>query len=261
MDTIAGAATAPGAVATALTMAANDTLQVRKAKEDSRVILGAAWSRTQAVGFTQIRSPQFHDNTRAVRYRNTINQPYNMLPPGAGQPVSPLDTLIVEMTGSAVAGDQEQTALQLLYEDLIGVDGRFATIEEANTNIEDLVTIEATITAAAGPNWTGSEALTAESDLLLGERDYYLFGINFGIACLAAAVRGPDTGFLRCGVPGNVTDHDITSFYFYYLSKYYNAPWIPILNAANKNGTFIEVLQDENAAAVPLNLIMGLVRK
>jgi len=259
LEIIAGAATAPGATLTGLTMASGDSLTVRKDVSASLPIIISCWAKNQAAGLFQLLGPGLHDTTRGFRNRVTIGDPEPFIPFGYKQPIPALETLSAQISGSAVAGDLEMAALLIAYEDLQGIQARFISPDDVKARTEDLVTVEATITTTTGPNWTGSETLTSESDLLKGDRDYALLGMDVGVLCNAVALRGSDTGNLRVGLPGNATDKWLTCGWFIHLSLALGQPWIPVINAANKNNTFIEAQQDENAAAVPISLIFALL--
>ena len=261
LEVITGAATAPSAILTALTMASGDSLTVRKAVADSPVNLVALWTKNQTTGIVQLRSPLFHDNVRGIQARAVSADPENILPFGFRQKVRPLDQLVASISGSAAAGDLEIACMMLAYDDLDGIAARFTTPQAVRQAALNLVTVDVSIAAATGPNWTGAEALNADSDLLKGETDYALLGFDFSVLCAAASVRGSDTGNLRLACPGNTTDKYTTNNWFVLLSDALQQPWIPIINSSNKGNTFIEVVQDENAAAVTVSLLLAELPK
>src|SRR5689334_10819858 len=104
IDTFSGQATAPGATFTGLTMSAGDSLVVRNAALNTHVRLLQMWAKHQAAGILRLRSPKLHDNVQGIRVRNASASVIEMLPLDIFQNLIPQDTLIAEITGSAVGG-------------------------------------------------------------------------------------------------------------------------------------------------------------
>ncbi len=254
LDTVSFTVTAPGAGPTAMAAVAGDPAAVRNARADSKVQLLAAWTKAQAVGFSQILFPAGHDLVRNIRYRNLANQCDNKLPLGVPQFMRAQDPLTVQQSGSAVAGDVELLTMLLLYDDLPGVGGRLISGSELVSRGVEQVTVEDTTTAAAASVYSGARALNAASDLLKANTDYALVGAVLGAVCGALTIRGTDSGNLRAAIPGLSGDAQWTVNWFSFLSDWWGVPCIPVFNSANKAGIFVENLQDENLAAVPFSL-------
>lgn len=241
-----------GAAATAAT---GDSLTIKNGKNP---LLLSAWADNQVAGFVQIVSPSGHDSTRGLRVRTTASEVELLLPMGVAQPVEPQETLAVTIAGSNVAGDVEQVGLLIGYEDLPGSRQNKITWAELNRRMEKLLSIEATITTVAG-TW-GEELITAESDLLQANREYAVLGIRSGVESGATYLRGPDTGNVRIGCPGNDLDGELTTGFFGLMARAFDAPLIPVINSANKASTYVGAHQDENATAVPLSIILALLK-
>src|SRR4051812_1920404 len=104
LDTIVVTGTAIGATLVAGTVATGDSLQVKNQNGNVPAWLVQVWSDHQVAGIGRIRSPKFHDNVDAIRWRATIGVLDPQLPWGVRQPLYPQDVLTVELSGSAVAG-------------------------------------------------------------------------------------------------------------------------------------------------------------
>lgn len=126
MELISGRATAPGATLTALTMAAGNSLTVRFANLNSKIYLINMWAQNNAAGIFRVRSPKLHDNVQGIRYRIDAADPVPLFPLGASQILTPQDTLIAEISGSATGGQIEQGQLLIWYADLPGSNARLA---------------------------------------------------------------------------------------------------------------------------------------
>src|SRR5574341_1246926 len=97
LEIISGRVTFSNTVLTQLTMAAGDSLVVRNAPVDSRVLLLQMFADIQtAAGLIQVRSPKMHDNVRALRYRVPISDTSPLMPMGVPQRLYAQDTLIAE---------------------------------------------------------------------------------------------------------------------------------------------------------------------
>lgn len=252
---VTGFVTAPGATFTAWTMAAGDSLTVQNARLDSKVMLLQAWADNQVAGTLRIRSPKLHDNVQGIRVGIVVSEVQPLLPDHFPQPLIPQDTLIAEQTGSAVAGDIETGAFLLWYEDLPGSEARFideATLMASGIN---LFPVENTLATGTAGGYSGEEAINAEFDQFHANVDYALLGYQVSAECAVVGWRGIDTGNLRVAGPGTDTDKRITGRWFLDLSRKYDLPLIPVMNAANKAGFLIDAVQDENGTDVTVNTI------
>jgi hypothetical protein len=257
LEVISGRVTAPGAVFTAVTMAAGNSLTVRNAPLDTDVRLLQAWADNQAAGVLRIRSPKLHDNVQGIRFDIKASDPTPLMPAMYAQKLISQDALIVEMTGSAVGGDIEQFGALLYYANLPGSDARLATPAEVLSRVAHVVTVENTITTGAGGGYTGEEAINAEFDLLKANTDYALLGYHVDVECAVVRWRGADTANLGLGGPGTADHDDLYSQWFVWLSDMYALPLIPVFASANKGAILIDVVQDENAAAVTVTSILA----
>ena len=257
LEVIHASRTAPTATIGAATAVAGDSLQVKNFDKAKMAYLLQVWSDHQAAGTLQIRSPLLHDQQRGIRIDTVAGVPNPYLPEGTKQRLYPQDNLIVEFSGSATAGDVEQVALLLFYQEVDGSQGRFIDEATLDKRMVQLVTVENTITTAAGPGYTGAEAINAESDLLIANTDYAILGYLVDTECCSVCWRGPDSGNVRIAGPGNAADRELTRSWFRTLTRYNGMPLIPVFNSANKGATFVEAVQDENAAATTLTTILA----
>lgn len=236
------AATTAGAAAAAAT---GDSLTVKNSKGRARIL--AAWLALQGDGFLQVTKPSGHDTTRGWRQVCDVASIMNLLPAGVALEAEPQELLSVTIAGSATAGDVESACLQVLYDDLPGVNGRmidWPTLQKRG-EFGKLVTIQATLTGAAA-GYTGTELITAESDLLQANRDYAVCGITTSTATAAVFVIGPDTAYQRCAVPGAISEADTGRDWFCALSRAFDDKLIPVINSGNKASTSVGFVQNEN---------------
>lgn len=255
LELISASATAAAATGAAMAALTGDSLTVRNSRGAARIV--GLWADVQTSGWLQLTYPSGHDQTRCIRAR-TLAGNCDMLwsfPPIA---VQPQETLSLTLAEGAVGGDVGTAHLLLLYDDLPGIQARF--VAPGSMKVESLLTIDLSITAGAGPAYSGEELITAESDLLRANRDYALLGIRPNVNCGAIYLKAPDFGNLRIGVPGEQTQPRMTSNFFAHLSMAAGEALIPVFNSGNKSGIYCGVSQDENATAVTASIYLALLR-
>lgn len=240
--------TAIGATLAALTAVSGDSLAVKNFENSKKAWLLQIWNDSQVAGTLRVRSPKFHDNVNGVRVDTIIGDVKPLLPYGAPQRLYPNDNLIVELAGSAVAGDIEYVVLLNYYEDQPGISARFIDRAGLLARMEHLLTVENTIATGATAAYGGAEAINAEIDQFQHGVDYAILGYKVDTECAAVGWRAPDFGNLRVGGPGTETENDLTAGWFLDLSDYYKMPLIPVFNGQNKASVLIDAVQDENGA-------------
>jgi hypothetical protein len=256
LEVVAGQVTAPGAAFTAWTMNAGNTLSVRNADLSKKIMLLDAWAKNQAAGSLRIRSPKLHDNVQGLRFDVTATDVDSLMGVGYKQPLFAQDTLIVEQTGSAVAGDIEMGGFLIFYEDLPGQDARFIGYDDLVKKGMNEVTVENTLATGVAGGYSGEEAINAEFDLLKANTDYALMGYLVDAICGTVRWRGPDFGNLGLGGPGNQADRWFTREWFSRMARIFQMPLIPVFNSANKAGTLLDAHQDENGVDVTVTSIL-----
>jgi hypothetical protein len=261
LDTIVATGTAIGATLAAATVAVGDSLQVKNQVNNVPAWLLNLWADNQVAGEVRVRSPKFHDNVDAIRSRVQIGLLDPLLPFGAPQALYPQDVLTVELSGSAVAGDIESVVLQVYYPDLPGQAARLADWAAVKGRIQNIVGQRIAITLGSTAGYNGGRALNADTDLLQANTDYAVLGMTTNTECAAICLRGPDTGNLRCSVPGepgHLIHH--TNYWFKRLSVAYEKALIPIINSANKGATFIDCVNDENGGTANITVWLAQLK-
>lgn len=248
LEVLTGFATAPGATATALTMASGNSATIRSADSQADVRLLTAWADVQGAGQFRIRSPRLHDNSQGIRLDTTVSDASPLLPLGLNQRLYPQDALTLDIVGSATAGDIETACLLIYYSNLPGIEARLATWEQIRERIVHTFTVENTLSLGTAGGYSGEEAINAEFDLSKANTDYALIGYLVDTECATVRWRGSDTGNLGVGGPGNETLRHVTGEWFKRLAMMTGLPCIPIFNSANKAGILIDGAQDENGA-------------
>lgn len=231
-----------------------DSFAVRSFPFEAGAWLEGLWAQSVAAQVVRVRSPRLHDNVQGIRYRTIADTPRNFLSDWSRQRLFPQDELVVE-TASGGA-DTTTAALLIYYADLPGISARLTTWEQIEPMIENLLTVEVDVAAAATVgDWSAGTALTNFTDLLKRNVDYAILGYQTEENVAAIGIRGSDTGNLRVGGPGT-TEAIETRDWFVSLTRRMGTPHIPIVNAANKDNTLI--FQAENAAGAQNDLQLSL---
>lgn len=245
MDTVGFKETAGGGGAdtafTAVTVAPGDSLTIRNFNAQTPAFLhnittqystaGAAW---------RVKSPLFHDNVQGIRLYPGETLSRFSIAKEMGQMIRPQDNLTVESISNA-ASEVVSGALHLWYQDLPGASARLKMWGDIAGLI---VNIKPVLVATAEAGTTGQWAdvvLTFTEDLLKANKDYAVLGFMTDTLETAIGIKGPDTSNLRVCAPGDVRTDEL-SHYFVDISNKHGLPMIPIINAANKNATYVSQL-------------------
>jgi hypothetical protein len=248
LDTVTATGTAIGATIAALAAVTGDALAVKFSPIEKDVRILQFWSDAQVAGTGRLRSAKMHDNTSAIRFDTLVGdlQPY--MPWGCSQRVYANDVLIVELGGSAVAGDIETITLLLYYQDLPGTSANFIGPDELKQRGGNLFYGENTLSTGTTGGYQGSEAINVEIDQFHAGSRYALIGFLTDTEMGAICWRGPDTGNLRVSGPGEEIHRELTADWFIRLSRAFNLPLIPVISAENKAATTVDCVCDENGA-------------
>jgi hypothetical protein len=237
-----------------------DSHTIKNDRSNKGPELLAIWAFNQVEGFHQIAFPTGHDTTRGWRTVVEANDITDRLDLGLSMPITAQELMTITIAGSNVAGDVETGHVLVHYRDLPGIDQRNLKWDQVRSRREKLTTVQATITGS-GAGYSGSELITADSDLLLANRDYAILGIETITPVGAVWIQGPDTGNVKIGVPGNAIRPDLAGAYFAILSRAYDLPLIPVINSGNRQSTTIGVAMNENAGATIVSLNLALLSK
>ena len=241
IDTVTSTGTAINTTLAATTIASGDSFTIKNAALTSDVWLLQAWVDNQAAGSVRIRSPKMHDNVEGIRTRVQSGVLKPLLPMGMPQRLIPQDTEIVELAGSATAGDIESVVQLIYYADLPGQAARLQTWDALKGRVKHITPVRVAITLGSSAGYNGARAINADVDLLQANTDYAVLGMTTDAECAAVCLRGPDTGNLRVSAPGEPDLTEDTMWWFRELAWHYNLPLIPIINSANKGATLIEL--------------------
>lgn len=254
IDTITSQGTAIGATLAATTIASGDSFTIRNCALQNRVWMLNYWTHNLAAGMSRIRSPKLHDNVDAIRSRALIATLDPVLPIGVRVQFYPQDTEIVELAGSAVAGQIESVVQLMYYEDLPGANGRFIDHATLWQRQKTVIGQRLAITLGTTVGYNGARAINADNDQFHANTDYALLGVSSDINTAAICVRGIDTANLRVSVPGATALWQLTERFFVKLSDEFKMPLIPVFNSANKAGVLVDAVNNQAGGTANVTL-------
>lgn len=237
----------------------SQSLSVRAAGPGSRVIVDALWGQFTVAGFTSMRSPRMHDNTKGILTDVPAANPTPVLNEYFEQTVYSQDLLTIATTFPVApgAGALQHVGFNVIYDDLPGVSAQMRTWADVESNIEEYMGIQATPTTAASPgSWGAGVALNSTFDTMKANELYAILGYTVSAACTSVAVQGPDIGNLLVGGPGSINLID-TRRWFVEQSLRTGKPYIPVINSANKASTLVNVAANVATTAFTVNLLMA----
>lgn len=261
VELITASRTAPGSSFGAAAAVSGDSLTIRDTQSKVRIV--SVWQQRQSSGGTRVTSPLIHDNQVGMSWSLTRTGVCMLMMPPAHQVVRGQDTLTVQISGSATAGDIESSSMLMVYDDLPGVDGRYINMTELLRRMVNIYVATNTLSLGTSGGYSGSESIVSEQDAMKANTDYAILGYTLDASCCSIRYQGPDLGNLGVGGPGlgNIEFSDITSRWFTHLAEATGLPTIPVINSSNKSLTLISGAQDENGAEVTVSTIYGELRR
>lgn len=254
IDTVATAATNPGAGGAATVAAGGDSLSVRAAPTGSNVWLDEIIRGGATAGFAGVRSPLLHDPTRGIRLFLADSPARYALSREVRQRLYPGDNLITEVSGGAAEVDV--VALCLYYENFPGISARLASAGDLVNNVRNVKPVQVNVaaTGAAG-TWVDTVITTTES-LLQARQDYAVLGYIVDSATAVVGVKAVETGNLRVCAWGS-TDPSDTADIFVEKSNQLHCPYIPVINADNAKSAFVSTFDNLATHAVNVTLMLA----
>lgn len=223
---------------------ANQTLAIRASNGQAPVTLDAIWANITTEGRVTVRSPRLHDVNEGILLETQAASTNLLADEYFDQPLYSQDVLTVgaNFTAAPGAASLQHIGLQVVYSDIPGLAANLRTWAEVQPNILEYVGVQTAPTSAAvSGTWGVGQAINAVFDLLKANQPYAVLGYQVSaLAVVSVAIQGPDTGNLLTGGPGSSALID-TRRWFAAQSVALGAPYIPVINSANKGNTLANV--------------------
>lgn len=249
LDAIASYQGTSGSTLAAGTMATGDSATIRNFPQSAFArLIAAMYDDVTTPLAWRIRSPLLHDNVRGIQFGPGAAAPAALFPYGIQQPLEAQDQLTFELSTAASTGKALGVA-QVFYSDLPGASARLYSPGDILGLVANVKPV--TVAVGSGANTAGQWydlVMTTTESLLRANTDYAVLGATLDVAVAALAVKGLDTGNLRCAVPGG-TNNPYGAWYFLHLARETGLPTIPVINAANAGSTYVSIISSAATGA------------
>lgn len=256
LDAIASFQTTVGSTLAAGVMATGDSATIRNFPQAAKaVVVDVGYDDVTSPQAWRFRSPLLHDNVRGIQFTPGVAAPSNILPGFALQQVQPQDQLTFELSTAAATG-KALGALSIYYSQLPGAMSRLYGPGDVGPLINNIKPVY--VAVGSGANTAGQwfdQVITTTENLLHANTDYAVLGIVLDVAVAGLAIKGADTGNLRCMVPGGA-NNPYGAAYFWRKSLETGLPLIPVINAANAGSTFFSVISSAATGAASTGQIL-----
>lgn len=249
IDTIASYQGTSGSTLAAGTMATGDSSVIRNfPAQASAELLATFYDDVTTPLAWRIRSPLLHDNVRGIQMNPGVAAPSLLFPQAYNQQLYPQDQLTFELSTAATTGKALGVAM-IYYSQLPGAMARLYGDGDIRGLIKNIKPVLVSI--GSGANTAGQwydAVITTTENLLHANTDYAVLGATLDVAVACLAVKGVDTGNLRCAIPGG-TNNPMGPDYFVRLSQQTQLPCIPVINSANAGSTYVSIISSAATAA------------
>ncbi len=239
---------------TATTTAVGDSATVRYFPTTSKARLETVCAQNSGAQAVRIASPMLHDNVTGLTFQFAEQPTTYLLPQEVGQPLTPGDTLVVQLTAAATS--DSVAVLCNYYENLPGAVARLYSWADISGNVKSIKALEVDcVTSATIGQWSDT-LITATENQLHARTDYAVLGYEASVAVVTVAIKGQETGNLRVGGPGPTSSFP-TSDYFVQMSNMHGTPHIPVFNADNRNSVYVSTAANTASVATKVTLILA----
>lgn len=254
-DTIQGTASNPGTTLTTVTIASGDSVNVRSFPPTAKAWLHFISRQGTTAGAVRVFSPRLHDASKGLTFfPNETPVSASLLPPQSFQPLYTLDALTIQVSGGT--SETDAVALGIYYTDLPGEDAKLKNLSDIAPLIVNIKSIEVDVTQGSTAfAWVDTKVNNTE-DLLKGTKWYAVLGYDTDTVALAIGVKGPETGNLRNAGPGPTLVYSTTDHYAR-MSFWHQMAFVPVFNAANRNGYFVSTCQLATGGTTKVSLIVA----
>ncbi|MGH9610586.1 MAG: hypothetical protein ACRD34_13035, partial [Bryobacteraceae bacterium] len=205
-----------------------------------------------------VRSPAMHDVEKAIHVHAAADDPVELLPRSFVQSLVAQDTLIVELNPDAApaAADKNVVAIGIYYSDLPGASARLHLPGDIAGNIKYVRHVRVDVTGNATPGDWSSATVESTEDIWHANKDYAILGYYVVGEFAAVALHGDATSNYKVGGPGSTAYVD-TRDYFWQTSIDRQTPHIPVINAADKGSTYVDVVSKGASGTGSIYLVMA----
>lgn len=250
----------------ALAAATGDSLAIPNFVQGSRAELLEMWGGNSANACEyDLRSPDFHDNTRGIRVAQMFNptlsgadgDPQLLLPSYVRQPLYASDTLTAEVNGTAT--NNVALAFLAYFENLPGAEQNLYRWDEIEGRVVNTLGVRVSVTAGAAGDFGSTRTLNQDDDRLIANTDYAVLGATSQLPCCTLAFTAPETSGRRISLPLS-WQQEVSGGWFVDIAYKYRLPCIPVINSNNKGNVIFQAADPGGAIATACTVILAELR-
>jgi hypothetical protein len=204
----------------------------------------------------QIKSPRMHDNVLGIHVLVQNSTTLNIDLFGTKQKMIQQDNIQVVGGIGGGAATFDNVCFSIWYENIVGAPGNLITWDQCKSRIKNLLTVQCSPAPSAVGNWSVPVVINAINDLFKANTNYAILGVIGADAACTIGVQGPCTGNVILGMNDPMITNVTSSHSLAELSMLTELPQIPVMDSADKGGTFIYVA-DETSAFTSCNLVLA----
>jgi len=263
LTTASKAGAAGGTFADTLVVNSGDSLGIANFTNGGARLIEAWGIDSDSVAEFQMIYSRGHDQLHGIRFGVPALTPggagtvaaVDLLPGYMTLPVYSGDTAVIQATSTA--GDDLIFSYLVEYDDLPGVDSRFAAWPQVQAMTKSLVGIQVTAVASGTAGAYGTaRAFNADDDRLHADSYYALLGATVQTPVTTIALTSPDWGNQKIGLPAGVS-HLNPGSWFVDQSIKWNRPLIPIIAANNKGNILVQVADGEASTSPHIDFLLA----
>lgn len=263
LTTASKANAAGGTFADTLVVNSGDSLGIANFTAGQSRLIEAWGIDSDAVAEFQMIYSRGHDQLHGIRFSCPALTPggagtvaaVDFLPGYMTLPVYSGDTALIQ--ASCTAADDLIFSYLVEYDDLPGVDARFAQWPTVQSLMDSLVGIRVSAQASGTPGAYGTaRAFNADDDRLQADRYYAILGATVQTPVTTIALSSPDWGNQWIGLPAGVS-HLNPGSWFVDQSVKWNKSLIPIISANNKTNILVKVADGEASTTPQIDFLLA----
>jgi len=235
---------------------AGQSLTLRSQDPSSKLCLVNVFSQFTVPSDFIIRSPRMHDNVECISFPSTGVGILNCNIDGLVQPLYSQDNIaVIGGVGGGVA-TFDNVYISVYYENLAGISGDLRTWDSIRSLIKNIMTVDVTPLPSVTGDWGAGIAINNLIDLFKSNTNYAILGTGYGGASGVFGISGPCTGGVILGIPLIANESSLCPDYLVDLSIKTGLQTIPVMKAADKDGTFC-FLGDATSSGGPSTLVLA----
>jgi len=246
---------APGTTPVQADAVSGDNLTLATPPEGAGIyLLDWCFASEGAAGEHRLIWPTGHDTSYGLGIIADTSQRRLYALPEIRPQFRPAETIRPYVAGSGTSGQAAYGVLAIYYEQLQGAEGMMIGYDEFQRVRKQSLGWTQQLSISGKLAWTTHGALDNSRDVWKRNSRYAIIGAKADTSIVALAIRGPDTGNVRCPILFQNNDRVLSARYFLDLANRSGLPVIPVIQGANVGATLLEFLANTASGTANVTL-------